>query len=326
MRMSILSCIALLVIAPMSRADEVKITKTKETIEFRIGDALVSTYHVAEKVAKPYFWPLNAKGDIPVTRAWPMKTGEPLETKDHVHQKSAWFCHGDVVPEGIELKQKIKGVEGVDFWTEHAGHGKIVCIEVGEPKHGSIVTKNEWRTADGINILNETRTITLKEVGDGRLFILDIDLHAGVCPITFADTKEGCMGVRVSDQMNVQKGRGTFENADRKINEKEIWGYESLWCDYYGKVNDKEVGIAIFTDPKNPHPSCWHAREYGLMAANPFGRAKSGFPSQKGKTELVKLAKGDHLKLRYGMYLHTGDTKTGKVAETFEVFTKTKGG
>ena len=40
------------------------------------------------------------------------------------------------------------------------------------------------------------------------------------------------------------------------------------------------------------------------MAANPFGRAEAAFPDTKGKTDLVKLAKGEHLKLRYGLLLH----------------------
>ena len=61
------------------------------------------------------------------------------------------------------------------------------------------------------------------------------------------------------------------------------------------------------------------------MAANPFGRARSGFPAMKGKTDLVKLAKGDHLKLRYGMLLHPGDAKEGQVAEYFQRFVKLKG-
>ena len=38
----------------------------------------------------------------------------PGGSKDHPHQQSVWFCHGDVIPKGIELKQKIKGVEGVN--------------------------------------------------------------------------------------------------------------------------------------------------------------------------------------------------------------------
>ncbi len=59
------------------------------------------------------------------------------------------------------------------------------------------------------------------------------------------------------------------------------------------------------------------------MAANPFGRDKS-FPSQKGNTKLVELAKGDHLKLRYGILLHSGDAKDGKVAGYYDQFVKLK--
>jgi hypothetical protein len=64
----------------------------------------------------------------------------------------------------------------------------------------------------------------------------------------------------------------------------------------------------------------WHSRGYGLMAANPFGRDKSGFPDAKGRTDLVKLAKGEHIKFRYGLLVHPGDAKEGKVAECYETF------
>lgn len=309
------------------RGAEVTITQSKDAIEFKIGQAVVSSYHIGENIAKPYFWPMNAPGDIPVTRAWPMLTGQPKETKDHVHQKSAWFCHGDVIPEGIELKikSKDKHVKGVDFWSETPGHGSIVCVEVGKPKQAKnfalITTRNEWRAAEGLKILDETRVIHLHDLGNARLFTIEIDLHASVCPITFGDTKEGSLGVRVNDEITIKNG-GHFYNADGKKDEAEIWGRKSVWCDYVGSIDGKTAGIAVFDDPANKFPSCWHARGYGLMAANPFGRAGSGFPGQKGNTELVKLAKDEHLKLRYGILLHAGDTKYGKVAQCFEAFTR----
>jgi hypothetical protein len=85
------------------------------------------------------------------------------------------------------------------------------------------------------------------------------------------------------------------------------------------------VGLAIFDDPANNPQSCWHSRGYGLMSANPFGRAKSGFPAVKDDINLVKLAKDAHLKLRYGIFVHPGDAKEGKVAEHFELFAKKSG-
>lgn len=311
-----------LVAAANARADAVTITKGKDSIEFKIGKELVATYYHGDGVAKPYFYPMNAPGDIPVTRGWPMVKGLPKETTDHPHQKSAWFCHGDVIPEGLELKERSadKRVHGVDFWSEGKGHGKIVCVAVGDPKGGTVATRNEWRAPDGTKIMDEKRVISLHDLGKGRLFVLEIHLHASVCPITFGDTKEGSMGVRVNDEMIVKNG-GHFYNAEGKADEKEVWGRPSAWCDYVGRVGGKTAGIAVFDDPENKHKAVWHARGYGLMAANPFGRDAS-FPSQKGNKDLVKLAKDGHLMLRYGVYLHAGDTKEGKVADAFETFKK----
>jgi Methane oxygenase PmoA len=318
--------------APLRADDGVTIVKQKDSLDFKTGNSLVGRYHVGANAAKPYMWPLNAAGDIPVTRAWPLEKGAPKESTDHVHQKSVWFTHGDVIPEGVPLKQKTKGVAGVDFWSEGVNAGKTVCVEVGEPKNGakeaSISTRNEWQIPGGMKILDETRVVHLHELpGGGRLFVFDIDLFASVCPITFGDTKEGAMGVRVNDEIVVKNG-GHFINAEGKIVNKSsildapIWGNPSDWCDYVGQVGGKTVGVAVFDDPNNKPRADWHARAYGLLAANPFGRNASGFPGEKGKSDLVKLAKGDHLKLRYGVLAHAGDTKEAKVAEAYEMFKK----
>ncbi len=329
---------ALLAVAfPAAAADApgVVIEAKKDVLEFRVGNEVVTRYHIGDSVAKPYFWPLTSANGLAITRAWPMEKPAAGDSTDHPHQKSAWFCHGDVIPEGMELKQKIKGIEGVDFWSETAGHGRIVCVHVGEPAnskdHATVLTRNEWRTADGVKILDEKRAITLHTLGDSRLFILDIDLLASVVPISFGDTKEGSMGVRVNDEIretaskkDEKHGHGHLTNADGKTFEKECWGYRSAWCDYSGTIDGKVAGIAIFDDPSNK-PAAWHSRGYGLMAANPFGRSKAGFPATRGQTDLVKLPKGEHLKLRYGILVHPGDVKEGKVAESFAKFVKLKG-
>jgi hypothetical protein len=103
---------------------------------------------------------------------------------------------------------------------------------------------------------------------------------------------------------------------------RECWGRRSAWCDYSGPIQGNVAGIAIFDHPDNPYPAGWHSRDYGLMAANPFGRSKSGFPAVQGDTDLVKLAKGKHLKFRYGILIHPGDVKDGKVADYYQRFVK----
>lgn len=331
----------------LAQAKKLAIKSVKDRIDFLVGDELVSSYQTGD-FSKPIFWPLNAPGGIPLTRAWPMVKGRDGESTDHIHQKSAWFCYGDVIPEGIEIKHKIRGVEGVDFWAESAGHGKIVCVEIKSPaavdvyshmrssrfpcrflarrlvhteSYARVVTKNEWRTADGVGFMDEIRVLSLHDLGNAHLIVLDIDLHASVAPITFGDTKEGALGIRINDQIAALKtSKGKIQNAEGKVGEKECWGHISAWCDYSGPIGGKMVGLAILADPNNPYPSCWHVRGYGLMAANPFGRAKSKFPAVLDRTDLVRLAKGEHLRLRYGLLMHEGDAVTGQVAEHFRRF------
>jgi hypothetical protein len=308
--------------------------KTDNAIEFYAGKELVARYHIGPDVAKPYLWPLNAPGGTCVTRGWPMQEGLPNETKDHVHQKSAWFCHGDVIPEGLELKIRSadKNVKGVDFWSEGKGHGIIACVRVDDPKSEAnkawVVTKNEWRAPDGTKILDEERTLDVQSFGDSQLIHFRIILEASVCPITFGDTKEGSMGVRVSDEfrLTAPKSDGVVTSSDGKTakapakDNLPMWGKRADWHDYSGSVDGKTVGIAIFDHPANNPRAAWHTRAYGLMAANPFGRAS--FPDAKG--DLFKLAKGEKLKLDYGLLIHKGDATEAKVADRFAAFAKEK--
>src|SRR3954469_17141592 len=99
MRCRLLPLLALLALPATSPADDVTIVVGKETIEFKAGSAVVAKYAVAETVAKPYLYPVLAPNGVPVTRGYPVEKGPGDATTDHVHQKSVWFCHGDVIPE-----------------------------------------------------------------------------------------------------------------------------------------------------------------------------------------------------------------------------------
>ena len=332
MRPCIITVIALSLVQ-VAWAEDLDYVKTADSISVKHGKVVVTTFYFGKDVAKPYLWPLNTPKGVGTTRDWPMKKGTTGETTDHVHQKSAWFCHGDVIPEGVELKTKSadKHVKGVDFWSEAAGHGTIVCVKAGDPEHvnGSLVMdfQHEWKTADGVVILKDTRSITITALKHGYLLTFDIELHASECPITFGDTKEGSFGVRVPDAVVTAKSDGgvvtSSDGTSAGPNRKgtlPMWGQPADWHDY----SNKTAGLAIFDHPKNPHRANWHTRDYGLMAANPFGRNDSGFPAQKCKTELVKLKKDEHLKLKYAVYVHDGDAKAAEVANVFKQYSEGK--
>src|SRR5579883_2116723 len=173
----------LLALPAFAKADDVSIVVEKDGIDFKTGSTVVAKYATAASVAKPYLYPVLAPNGVGVTRNWPVAKGLPGEaTTDHIHQKSVWFCHGDVIPEGIELKIKSanKGDKGVDFWSEAKDkdgtprHGTIKCVKVGEPKqiaknHVSIETQNEWITPDGVKIMDEVRVIHFIDLPEVRV-------------------------------------------------------------------------------------------------------------------------------------------------------------
>ena len=163
--------------------------------------------------------------------------------------------------------------------------------------------------------MDETRTIHLYDLGDARLLIFDIDLHASVAAITFGDTKEGSFGVRVPSSMRVDsKQAGAIVNSEGQTNQA-AWGKPAAWVDYHGPVEGETLGIAILNHPTSfRFPTHWHVRTYGLFAANPFGL--SDFTGGKSQGQYT-LAEGETLKLRYRVLFHKGDEKQGRVAEVF---------
>ena len=60
------------------------------------------------------------------------------------------------------------------------------------------------------------------------------------------------------------------------------------------------------------------------VAAGAKGTAWTGVRNHTAKQNLMKMKKGDHLKLRYAVLLHDGDVNEGKVAEYYKKFVEWK--
>ena len=72
-----------------------------------------------------------------------------------------------------------------------------------------------------------------------------------------------------------------------------MFGKRADWIDYWGMIDGKTVGIAIFDHPANPrYPTWWMARGYGYVAADPFGaHAIGGEPPGTGDIQLTLVQK-----------------------------------
>jgi len=109
-------------------------------------------------------------------------------------------------------------------------------------------------------------------------------------------------------------------NSRGQVN-KAAWGQPAEWIDYHVPVDGQTVGIAILNHPSSfRFPTRWHARSYGLLAANPFClREFTGSEAAGGgKT----LSPGEAITLRYRVLLHRGDEREGRVSEAFSVYSK----
>jgi hypothetical protein len=275
-------------------------------------DGKLFTKYLLKSGHKPIFWPIIGPTGQEMTRAHPMRPGNPDEKSDHVHQRSFWFTHGNV--------------NGIDFWSEgsKAGtieHREFLKVEGGE--QAVIVTRNDWMAPDGTRVCEEVRTMTLGATADTRWIDFDTVVLATDGPVKFGDTKEGAFGVRVAGTMKVDaKQGGQIVNSEGLL-DGAAWGKPAAWVDYHGPVAGERVGIAILNHPTSfRFPTTWHVRTYGLFAANPFGL--HDFPGGANADGSHTIAKGESMKLRYRVLFHKGDEKQAKIADAFAEYAKVK--
>jgi hypothetical protein len=290
-----------------SRPGGVKITEGANALRVEINGDLFTEYYFKD-VPRPYFYPVIGLDGLAMTRNWPMQN-PPGEEHDHPHHRSLWFAHG--------------AVNGIDFWSETNGVGKIVHDGFTEIKSGAnegvIKSKDKWVATDGTVVCTDDRTFRVYNIQDARLFDFEVTIHASNGKVTFNDTKEGSMAIRLAETMRLKApGQGHIVNSEG-VRDGETWGKHADWCDYYGPVNGKIVGVAMFDNPANPrHPTTWHVRDYGLFAANPFGL--HDFEKKPAGSGDLTIAAGKSVTFKYRFYIHEGDTEQGKVAEMYRKY------
>jgi len=265
------------------------------------GESVIAR-HNSTHPFKPYLWPVFSPSGVEVTRSYPMRD-VPGEDQDHVHHRGLWFTHGDV--------------NGVDFWGEGESKGRTVQRSVsvsGGPVCAVIRTANDWVAPDGRKICEDERTQVFWRTPAGNVIDYRIALKATGGPVRLGDTKEGTFAIRVPKWMTVKNGTGHILNSagDR---DGAAWGKRAAWVIYRGRSPAGTAGVAIAEDPQNfRFPTYWHARDYGLFAANPFGiRDFSGDRTRDGSLEIPA---GGSLTLAYRVLVFDGEPEAAG-AEAF---------
>jgi hypothetical protein len=263
------------------------------SVEVTVDGRPFTAYIWPERLMKPVLYPIRSAAGTLVTRGFPLDP-RPGERVDHPHQVGLWFNYGDV--------------NGVDFWNNSEAlpaaqqakmgrilHRAVVSATSGAGK-GELVTSSDWRMPDGSTALVERTRYVFRATRDSRSIERVTELTARDKAVRFADNKEGVLGLRVAraleeptDKPEVftdasgrpttvaaldNKGVSGVYTSSEGITGAKVWGTRGRWMALAGRVGDEDVVLLMVDHPKNPgYPTYWHARGYGLFAANPLGQA-----------------------------------------------------
>lgn len=294
-------------------------------INVMIDGKLFTSYYWPDNVYKPILYPVLTSAGTEITRGFPLKPREG-ERNDHMHQVGIWLNYGsvngfDFWGNGSEGKRNTNGGEINHLSIEQLSDG------VGE---GSMVITASWVDPAGKELLSERTKYHFIAEGPVRIIDRLTTLTATSEAVTMEDTKEGTFGIRVARQLELPSEEdialtnaqiqptavrkvlnegitGNYRSSEG-VSGSAVWGKRAKWIDLYGSIGDEKISLVISDHPENlNYPTYWHARGYGLLAANPFGVKDF----TKGKEELnYVIPVGESLTLRYRVIISSGNHLT----------------
>jgi len=294
MKLFQLLIIILLTITTSARS-QTKVTAEKvgDKIEFRVNGNLFTSYILSEYEKYPFFFPVNGPSKASVTS---------MRNANYPHHSSLFF--------GCDK------VNGGNYWQEGLERGQILSLhaDIIETDGEKAVIENEciWKRPGAEAPIKDTRRITIS-VPSPEKYQIDFDITLEMLmDVTINKTNHSFFSARMDPDLAVING-GTMINAEGDTSEKGTFGLHSPWMDYYGKRMGKIEGLAILQHPSNKwFPSAWFTRDYGFFSPTPM------YWPDNGKN--ITFKKGEQIKLRYRVIVHSGDYKEAKIAEEFEKY------
>jgi len=306
--------------------------KKKKKVEVRYDGKLLTAYCYFDSTEKPVLYPIHTLPGNTITRGYPVAP-RPGDRTDHPHHVGLWFNY--------------ESVNGLDFWNNSTAIPAEKKPQYGSIRHQKILAR---KVENGVGILqtlshwvDHTGKVLLEEVTEFRFskkdnnFIIDrsATLKAMVPEVLFKDVKDGMLGLRVARELEMPSGQedkfidshgnvtkvaaastvgvtGMYINRDG-IRGDDAWGKRSDWTILNGTKDGEKISIAIIDHTRNPgYPTYWHARGYGLFAANPLGQKVFS----NGKEELnFKLAQSSTATFRYRVVIHSGSELSAMEAD-----------
>ena len=310
-----------------------------QRVDVLVDGELFTSYLYSDNLAvlkKPVLYPIRTADGVEITRGYPIDP-RPGDRVDHPHQIGWWLNYG--------------AVNGLDFWGNSDAvpaerrdamgtirHRSIVRTAGGDGT-GALVVDASWLKPDGEAILDERTHFIFRADANRRVIDRITTLTALDEPVAFDDNKEGMLGLRVTRSLempanqavNIVDGEGNvvessnnqgvdgrYRNAEGISGYPDVWGKRARWMTLTGPVEGKPVTVAVLDHPENEgYPTYWHARDYGLFAANPLGQA--AFSDGKERLDF-SLEPGAAVTFRYRLVVSSGEAADSEVEEWYQDF------
>ena len=321
------------------KKEMVKVVKAgkQNKVNVFIGEKLFTSFLYPDSLEKPVLFPLHAANGTVVTRGFPLNP-QPGDPNDHPHHIGMWF--------------NFENVNGLDFWNN-----SYAIAEEKKNLYGWIKTDRILQISGGTkgilayhaNWVNKKNEVLLEETthfefsGTTHQRVIDrLTVLKANTDLLFTDAKDGLLGIRLAHALQMptdkdqkftdDKGNETIVRGGTDLiatgnyissegtHGDSVWSTRGRWCKVYGKVGRDSISIAIIDHPENPnYPTFWHARGYGLFAANPLG--EKIFTNGRSVKNL-SLKKGGTVSFRYRTIIEEGkntimDRQLNKLADEF---------
>ena len=314
---------------------QVTTNEAARRVDVTVDGRPFTSYLYPTNLEKPVLYPLRSESGKLVTRGWPLDP-RPNERVDHPHHIGLWFNYGDV--------------NGLDFWNNSSDiaaaqkpkMGTIVHREIRDTDsgrgEGALEVSMDWVDHTGKVLLREETRFVFHASQGMRGIDRVTKLTAVNGPVSMTDNKEGVLGMRVARQLEAPatqaemftdaSGRRTEvavlsnEGVNGKYFTSEgiegdaVWGTRGRWAALGGVLDGEPVTLAILDHPSNVgFPTYWHARGYGLFAANPLGQA--ALSNNKEKLDF-KLAAGQSTTFRHRILILTGPQQPARMEQLYK--------
>ncbi len=319
------------VLCPLANAQTQQVSFVQhtntQTTDVLIGGKLFTSFLYSGQLEKPVLSPIIAANGSTVTRGFPLAPRNGERT-DHPHHVGLWFNY--------------ENVNGLDFWNNSynipaankAKYGWIRNVQlekVQNGKTGILSYHANWENQAGKVLLQEQTRLIFSGTASSRTIDRITTLTARQDTVYFKDIKDGLLGIRVATELEMPSDKeAEFTDSTGKRSKhaatgngangnylssagkqgNDVWGTRGNWCMLSAVKDGQPVSIAIIDHPKNPgYPTYWHARDYGLFAANPLGQ----YIFSNGKEQLgLTLSPGQSVTFRFRVVITSGQTITAK--------------